>query len=406
MKKIRDNIVLLGAMIISGCVFYALSGGIRSNYGLLENAISHHSGLSYSSISLILAIAQLSFGIMQPVYGVIALNRTNAFVLSLGAIMAGIGLMGIPFCHKLSTLILFLGLLLPIGLAAFSFGIIMGAITPILGEQRAAAVSGFVSASSGIGNTILSPVLRMMLDQAGLWGAILSLSIPTFCLIPVARWLSRFINNSPGIKKNDHTLSIRAALSVALSDRSYWFIIMGFFTCGFHMAIIETHLYSEFISYGFSAELIAYAFSLYGITTILGSVISGFLCSRFAMKRVLGYLYGSRTVLIIGFMLLPKSLLTIYGYAAVLGLTGAATVPPTSGLVNKLYGTIKLGTLFGVAFVAHQIGSFFSAWLGGLCLSFTGSYSLIWCTSAVLSLVAATVSFFIKEEQKFKMGMS
>lgn len=157
---------------------------------------------------------------------------------------------------------------------------------------------------------------------------------------------------------------------------------------------------------GFSAELIAYAFSLYGITTILGSVISGFLCSRFAMKRVLGYLYGSRTVLIIGFMLLPKSLLTIYGYAAVLGLTGAATVPPTSGLVNKLYGTIKLGTLFGVAFVAHQIGSFFSAWLGGLCLSFTGSYSLIWCTSAVLSLVAATVSFFIKEEQKFKMGMS
>lgn len=397
MKKIRGNIVLFGAIIVSGCLFYALSSGIRSNYGLLKSAIVNNCGCSYSCVSLVLAVAQLSFGIMQPVFGVIALKRTNAFVLGWGAAMAGVGLIGIPFCHTSLTLMVFLGLLLPAGMAAFSFGIIMGAITPILGEQRAATVSGFVSASSGIGSIILAPLLRTMLDKAGIWGAILSLSIPTMCLIPVAFWLSRYKNASSSKKDSSDTVSVKAMLSSTLKDRSYLFLMAGFFTCGFHMAIIETHLYSQFTSYGFSDELVVYAFSLYGVTTMLGSVISGTLCSRLPMKRVLGCLYGSRTVWIVGFMLLPKTVLTIYGYAAVLGLTGGATVPPTSGLVNKLYGSAKLGTLFGLIFVAHQIGSFFSAWFGGICRDFMGSYTLIWCASAVLSLAAATVSFLVKE---------
>lgn len=312
--------------------------------------------------------------------------------------MTAVGLIAIPFCQTDGTLMLALGLLMPIGLAAFSFGIIMGAITPLLGERRAATVSGFVSASSGLGSIILAPVLSGVLDSIGLWGAILSLCIPTICLIPVALWLARFEKAAAKELTETGSTSLKELLAAALKSRSYLFLMIGFFTCGFHMAIIETHLYSQITSYGFSEEITAYAFSLYGITTMLGSVVSGILGSRFRMERVLSFFYGSRTVWIVGFLLLPKTLVTVYAFAALLGFTGAATVAPTSGLVSKLYGPARLGTLFGLVFVAHQVGSFFSAWLGGVCLSVTGGYTLIWCASAMLSLLAATVSFFVKTE--------
>ena len=397
MQKMRYNRITVCAIILAACLFYAISSGIRSNYGLIQNPISANSGVTYASISFILAVAQLSFGIMQPVFGVLALKKSNGFVLSCGAILATIGLIGIPFCHLEWMLMLFLGLMMPIGLAAFSFGIIMGSITPILGERRAAAVSGFVSASSGLGSIILAPLLRGMLDNIGLWGAILSLGIPTLCLIPVAFWFSRFGNIPSEETEDPDTVSFKEMVIDALKNRSYLFLMIAFFTCGFHMAIIETHLYSQFISYGFSDEIVAYSFSLYGIMAMIGSVVSGVLCSRFSMKRVLGCFYGSRAIWIIGFMFLPKTLLTIYAYAAVLGFTGNATVPPTSGLINKLYGPVRLGTLFGFVFVAHQVGSFFSAWFGGLCVTATGSYTLIWIASAMLSILAATASFLVKE---------
>ena len=158
-------------------------------------------------------------------------------------------------------------------------------------------------------------------------------------------------------------------------------------------------MYTEFTSYGISDEIAAYAFSIFGITTMLGSVVSGFLCSRFPMERVLGCVYGSRTIWIIGFMLLPKTVASVYGYAAILGFSGSASVPPTSGLINKLFGPVRLGSLFGLVFVAHQIGSFFSSWLGGLSASANGSYTLIWCASAIFSLAASTVCFLIKTKE-------
>lgn len=156
--------------LIAACLFYALSGGIRANYGLLRSAISDSSGADYTAVSFILAVAQLSYGVMQPVFGIAALKKSNGFVLASGATLTAIGLIGIPVCHSTGALMIFLGLMMPIGLAAFSFGIIMGAVTPILGERRAATASGFVSASSGLGGIVLAPVLRSLLDSNGLWG--------------------------------------------------------------------------------------------------------------------------------------------------------------------------------------------------------------------------------------------
>lgn len=163
------------------------------------------------------------------------------------------------------------------------------------------------------------------------------------------------------------------------------------------MAIIETHLYSQILSYEIPDSIAALAFSVYGFASIAGSLTSGFLSNRLPMKYVVGTLYGSRVVWVLAFLLLPKTTPVVFAYLIVLGLTGGSTVTPTSGLVRRFFGSQNLATLFGIVFVSHQCGSFFSAWLGGKCVEMTGSYTLIWLAGAVLSFIAMMVSYQIQE---------
>lgn len=243
-------------LVVAACLVYALGGGIRSNYGLMRSAIAGASGVDYAGISFVLAAAQLAFGIMQPVFGAVALKTSNVFVLLCGAAMAALGLVLTPLCRGTWALLLCFGILMPAGLGAFSFGLIMGAVTPLLGG---------------------------VLDSFGLWGAVVALCLPLACLMPVLLLLRR-----ADTTQTERTPPLlRPLLREAFHDRSYRLLSLAFFTCGFHMAIIETHLYTQFTTYGFSEQNVTYAFSIYGIATMAGSVVSGYLGSRFSMKTSL-----------------------------------------------------------------------------------------------------------------------
>jgi MFS family permease len=382
----------------AACLIYAVSSGIRGSYGIMLGALAASSGVSYSSVSFVLAVGQLVFGVMQPVFGVVALKKSNLFVLCCGVLLMLAGLLTIPFCKSLWMLMLSLGVILPSGTGAISFGIIMGAVTPKLSAGNAFAVSGFVNASTGVGSTVLAPVIQFMIVLGGISGAMLFLSVPTLILLPASLWLcsSKTQSGGPALQPSERNIPLKALFSQALQSRAYRFLAVGFFTCGFHMAIIQTHLFTQITTYGLSEKTAAFAFSIYGITSMTGPVLVGILCGRVPMRRVLGCLYGSRSLIVLVFLLAPKNLFTVCAVTALLGLTGSSTVVPTSGLVGRAFGAAKLATLFGLVFFIHQIGSFFSAWLGGICAAMTGSYTLIWCISAVFSVVAAAASFRIQ----------
>ena len=183
-----------------------------------------------------------------------------------------------------------------------------------------------------------------------------------------------------------------------LKSRDFMHLALAFFTCGFFMAIIETQLYSQIISLGFSGQTAAFAFTVYGIFGMIGPMVAGFLCVKMRCKWVLGTLYGLRPVAVVIFLLLPKTIITVYFFIIMLGLIGNATVPPTTNLLSKLYGAKKLGLLSGTAFVFHQIGSFISTYLGGVLVTSTGSYTPIWLCGAVLAGVAALLSYTVREQ--------
>ena len=193
--------------------------------------------------------------------------------------------------------------------------------------------------------------------------------------------------------------TLREQLRQALRNKSYWCLHAGFFTCGFHIAFLVTHMPGEVDLCGLSANVASTSLAIIGLANVAGSLVVGALGERVRMKLILFWMYASRTVAIVIFMLAPKTPTTFYIFALALGATWLATVPPTAGLTAKLFGTRYLATLFGLTLLSHQVGGFLGAWLGGIAITTTGSYEWMWWADAALALGAALVNLPIREDR-------
>ena len=423
----KKNSARTAGIIIAACLLYMASAGLRTVFGVLLNVISAGTGIAYAEVSSAIAIAQLVFGISQPVFGVIANKTSKRFVLMLGCLFMGAGLILIPFCKSFLPLVGTLGVIFPIGTGAVSFGMIMSVVSPLLGEKKAIIASGLVNASSGVGGIILSPVIQGLYDMSGLLVTMLVLAIYMIILIFVSGFMCGKPKEAAGNlierehaeatgsiteseqaytakneevsvgKTSEENNDVKNLLAKAFKNKSYLALVWGFFTCGYHMGIVETHLFSQLVSYGMSESFTAIAFSIYGAAVMLGCLICGFLCNEFSMKNVLTGIFGSRVIWPVILIFMPKNEVTIMMIVILLGLTGAASMTPTSGLTEKLFGADNLATLFGVVFLSHQVGSFFSAWIGGLSVELTGDYVMVWAVAVVLSAIAAVAVFRIKD---------
>ena len=192
-------------------------------------------------------------------------------------------------------------------------------------------------------------------------------------------------------------LTLSQQLRVALRDRSYWCLHAGFFTCGFHIAFLVTHLPGEVNLCGLPASVAAGSLAIIGLANVAGSLTVGSLGNVVRMKWLLFCVYLMRAVAISAYLVMPRTPLTFYLFAAVLGFTWLSTVPPTAGLVAKLFGVRYLATLFGLTLLSHQIGGFFGAWLGGLALVRFGDYGWMWYADITLALAAAFINLPIRE---------
>ena len=388
----------------AACVVFGVMQGIHDNYGIMMNGITKHTGIGYASVSFVIAVGQILYGATQPLFGMLALKKSNAFVLLTGILMMAAGLLATPFCTSTWSLLVFFGILLPSGTGALCFGIVMGAVAPIIGERRAALVSGVVQASAGIGDALMSPALQYAIARHGVAFSLPVFSVPILLTIPVVVWLGRSRKRTEAaadaqIRRAEAAESekLSAVLRASFRDTTYWRLLIGFSTCGFHMSIIETHLFSQYVSSGIPGGIASLALSVYGIATMLGAVASGFLDQRFRAKNVLAGIYGLRVLIAIGFILLPKSIPFAFAATALLGLTGDSTVPPTTQIISAKVGVAKMAVVYGSIFIGHQIGAFASAWLGGVLVNTALGYTALWIADLCLCLAAAVFSHRIRD---------
>ncbi len=399
--KKQANIFLCVVLVAAACIVHGIMQGVKDNYGIMMSGLIETSGIDYSYISFCIGIGALVYGVAQPFLGMLALKKSNAYVIILGIVFTVLGLVITPLCHNPFTMLLFFGLVLPFGTTGLCFGIVMGALTPVIGEKRSAIVSGIVQASAGIGDAFMSPALQTISDNLGIQTAMSVTAIPFLLMIPIVIWIG-LVNKRNGKAEfqEENKLSFSAMLKDAFKDRNYRLILIGFATCGFNMSIIESHLFSQYISYGIENSVASLTLTVYGIATMLGAVMSGYLGTKFKMKNVLGTLYAIRVVISLGFLFVPKSVPFAFAATTLLGLCGDATVPPTSGIISQRFGAEKMAVLYGFALIGHQVGAFASSFLGGIFIKNGMGYEPLWIVNLCLAAVAATASYMIREKGK------
>jgi MFS family permease len=383
-------------LILSASAILMITMAARLTTGLFLSPINTSTGLGIASISLAMAVGQFMWGASQPIFGAVADKYGPARVIVLGGVMLAIGLAATPFVKSQFGLMFTLGVLSAAGAGAGSFSILIGATAQRLPAERRPFAAGFINAGGSFGQFVFSPLVQLIIQASGWVVAMMSLAATTLLTIPLAG-LMRGQKPAAHVSTAADEFTLGRQVREALRDKSYLCLHAGFFTCGFHIAFLVTHLPGEVALCGLPAGVSATALGLIGLFNIAGSLIAGALGQRYRMKWLLAAIYGGRAVIIGIYLLAPKTALTFYVFAAALGFSWLATVPPTAGLVGKLFGTRYLSTLFGLTLLSHQIGGFFGAWLGGLAFVHFGDYSWMWYADILLALAAALVNLPIRE---------
>ena len=369
--------------------------GARQSLGLFVSPLNSSTGLGIVTISLALAVGQLMWGVIQPVAGAVADRYGPAKVLIAGLIVLSNGTAMTPFMTSASGLIVSLGLLSAIGSGAGSFSVLIGAAAQRLTADRRGKAAGIINAGGSFGQFVFAPISQALIQMLGWMGAMWSLAVITLAALPFVRFLSP----NAGIAHSATATGSAPwrAMWDAMGDRSYLLLHAGFFTCGFHIAFLVTHLPGEVNLCGLPPAVASWSLALIGLANIVGSLIAGSSTAHFRSKYILAVMYGSRVLLIGWYLIAPKTEWTFYIFAVGLGLTWLATVPPTAAIVAKLFGIRYLATLFGLTLLSHQIGGFLGAYLGGIAFDQSGDYQWMWYADMSLAAAAAIVNLPIRE---------
>lgn len=394
----RTNYIQIIIVVAAACLVHGVMQGVHDNYGIMMNGLLPETKVSYANISFCIGLGALVYGFAQPFLGLLALRKSNVFVILTGIVFTITGLIVTPLCRSFFTLLIFFGLILPFGTTGLCFGIVMGAITPVLGERRAAVVSGLVQASAGIGDALMSPGLEKLISGFGIRRAMTFTAVPFLVMVPVALWLGRTNKAYRAVPEETGNVdkSLLGIIKNALADRDYRLLLIAFATCGFNMSIIESHLFSQYLSYGLPGTVASLTLTVYGIATMAGAVVVGFLGTKFSMKNILGCIYAMRVILSLGFLILPKTVPFAFIATALLGISGDATVPPTSGIISRRFGAENMAVLYGFTLIGHQIGAFASSYLGGVLVKMNMGYAPLWAVNLILAAIASIASFSVR----------
>ena len=387
----------LGIVTAAGVVF-ALIFGVRQSVALFIGPMNSATGLGIASISLAFAVAQLMWGVTQPVAGAFADRYGTGRVVATGALLVMLGTTLTPYATSTAMLILLIGVVSAGGGGMAGLGVLMSAVARAVPPEKRGMASGMVNAGGSFGQFLVAPLAIALSGAIGWVGALTFLGLMSLAIVPLAFVLRG--KHEKGVETVAKTLG--QAVRDATRDPSFLLLTAGFFVCGFHVAFIATHLPGVVALCGLPPAVGAWSLSLIGLFNIAGSFAAGWAIGRWRMKSVLSLLYASRALAVLAFVLAPKTTATFLVFAVVLGFTYLSTVPPTVGLVGKLHGVRYVATLFGIVMLSHQFGGFLGAWLGGQVFERTGSYDWLWYTDIMLAVGAALIHLPIREAPRLK----
>jgi len=383
-------------ILVCGCLIALLTFGPRSAFGFFLTPMSNAHGWGREVFALAFAIQNLLWGVAQPIAGAIADRFGTARVICAGVLLyaAGLALMSVsttPILLDITS-----GVLIGFGLSGCSFNLVLSAFGKLLKPEWRGLALGLGTGAGSFGQFLFAPFGVAMIDSYGWQSALLVFGGLLLLAVPLALALTTPPSTSHA--ETGKQQSMASALGEAFAHRSYVLLVLGFFTCGFQLAFVTAHLPSYLIDRGLSAEVGGWTIAIIGLFNIVGSLTSGYLGNVMPKRYILSFIYFTRALSIVAFVLLPTSVPLTLAFAVITGFTWLSTVPPTSGLVAVMFGTRWLAMLYGFAFFSHQVGGFLGVLLGGYAFEYFGSYNPVWWLSVFFGVMSALINLPIVEK--------
>jgi len=382
-------------VLICGATIVTLSMGIRHGFGLWLQPITQAQGWTRETFAFALAVQNLSWGVFG-IFAGMAADRFGAFrVIVVGALLYGLGLVGMALSPTGFLFTMTAGVLIGAAQAGTTYAVIYGVIGRNIPAEKRSWAMGVAAAAGSFGQFLMVPVEGLLISGLGWKEALLVLSGAVLLIAPLALGLREggFGGGQPA--KREQTIG--QALREAFKYPSFQLLMAGYFVCGFQVVFIGVHMPSYLKDKGLSPQVASYALALIGLFNVFGTYIAGSLGQKMAKRKILATIYFSRAVVIAVFLAAPLSPLSVYIFASLMGLLWLSTVPPTNAVVAQIFGIQHLSMLGGFIFFSHQIGSFMGVWLGGYLYDRTGSYDIVWYIAIALGVFAALVNLPVRE---------
>ena len=383
----------LQQVLICGAMIVTLSMGIRHGFGLWLQPVITDRGWTRETFSFAIAVQNLAWGTAGPFAGMLA-DRFGAFrVLIAGALLYALGLVAMSTATTGLGFMAGAGVVLGLAQSGTTYAVVYGVIARQIDPAKRSWAMGVAAAAGSFGQFLMIPVERWLISHSGWQTALLILAAAALAILPLARGLKEPVAAaSTGAKQ-----SISAAIREAMAYPSFRLLMAGYFVCGFQVVFIGVHLPSFLKDKGLPPEVATIALMLVGLFNIFGTYAAGTLGQRMAKRHILAAIYGLRGVVILAFISLPVTPLSVYIFAAAMGFLWLSTVPPTNAIVAQIFGVQYMSMLGGFVFFSHQVGSFLGVWLGGKLYDSTGSYDIVWWICIALSVFAVLMNLPVRE---------
>ena len=394
-------------ILIAASIVLLISFAIRASFGVFQIPIANDLGWFRTEFSLAIAIQNLAWGIATPLFGAFAEKLGDRKAIVVGVLVYALGL-GLSSMASTAAGHQFLEMLVGVGIAGTGFGVILGVVGRSATDETRSLALGVTTATGSAGQIVGPPLTQYMLDTMP-WQSVFLVYAGVVLMALLAL---PFIKAPAKASKKELEESLSKILNIAVRDPSYILIFIGFFSCGFQLAFVTAH-FPAFVTEACAtidpngilakmgvkdtADLGAVAIAVIGVFNIIGTITAGALGGRYSKRLLLAWIYLGRTVLSAWFILTPMTPTTVLIFSAIMGSLWLATVPLTSGLVAYIYGLKYMGTLYGLVFLSHQIGSFVGVWLGGDFYDRFGSYDVVWWVGVATGLLSAIVHLPVKE---------
>ena len=400
---------LITPVLLAGSLIIIITFGIRGSFGVFQIPIENEFQWLRVEFSLAIAIQNLGWGIGAPIFGALGEKFGDKKMIVAGAFCYVIGLVlstyaQNPLTHQ------FLELIIGFGIAGTGLGMILAVVGRASSEKNRSMALGIVTAAGSFGQMFGAPIAQALLNFYS-WQQVFIIFALTIILVMSA---VPFLKDAPMVKKKEVEISLTKVLSNAFKDPTFSMIFFGFFACGYQLAFLTAHFPAmvtemcsaitpssalHFIGVSTTSSLGALAIGLIAFSNIFGTIYAGWLGQKFPKKYLLAGVYALRALIGLIFILLPITPVTVILFSLFMGSLWLATVPLTSGLIAHIYGLRYMGTLYGLVFFSHQIGSFLGVWMGGRLYDATGDYTLVWWIGIGVSVFSTLIHIPIKEQR-------